>query len=150
MSLTPLNSFSAVSLTPAINFRLFGYIYRQDSLIAGFVDTAEKHSFAIISANFRKKSKWSLWITQGPGGHWFMKKMRSKISCQTPFKYSFCYLRTQSGTLCHRWENCNLSLILTAFLRVELLYCKYSKIKQMWTNEKIMDKAESRKIKFSG
>ncbi len=79
MSLTPLNSFSAVSLTTAINFRLFGYLYRQDSLIAGVVDTAEKfiasvvdtaeqfiagvvdtadkHSFAIISANFRKKSK---------------------------------------------------------------------------------------------
>jgi hypothetical protein len=67
VSLTPLNSFSAVSLTPAINFRLFGYFHRQDSLIAGVVDkffkqfiagdTADKHSFAIISANFRKKSK---------------------------------------------------------------------------------------------
>jgi hypothetical protein len=52
VSLTPLNSFSAVSLTPAINFRLFGYLYWQDSLIAGVVDTAEKHSFGIISANF--------------------------------------------------------------------------------------------------
>jgi hypothetical protein len=62
-----------------LKFRLFGYLYRQDSLIAGVVDTAEKfiagvvdtaeqciagvidtadkHSFAIISANFRKKSK---------------------------------------------------------------------------------------------
>jgi hypothetical protein len=68
-----------VLLTPAINFRLFGYLYRKDSLIAGVVDTAEKfiagvvdtteqfipgvvdsadkHSFAIISANFRKKLK---------------------------------------------------------------------------------------------
>ncbi len=55
-----------MSLTPAINFRLFGYLHRQDSLIAGVVDTAEqfiagvvdtadKHSFAIISPNFRKK-----------------------------------------------------------------------------------------------
>ncbi len=66
-------------MTPAIYFRLFGYLYRQDSLIAGVVDTAEKfiagvvdtteqfipgvvdsadkHSFAIISANFRKKLK---------------------------------------------------------------------------------------------
>ncbi len=74
VSLTPLNSFSAVLLTPAINFRLSGYFYRQDSLITGVVDTAEKfitgvvdtaeqfiagvvntadkHSFAIISANF--------------------------------------------------------------------------------------------------
>ncbi len=79
MLLTPLNSFSAVSLTPEINFRLFGYLYRQDSLIigvvyyakkfiagvtdtaeqfiAGVVDTADKPSFAIILANFRKKSK---------------------------------------------------------------------------------------------
>jgi hypothetical protein len=75
--LTLLNSFSAVSLTSVINCRLFGYLYRQDSLIAGVVDTAEKFitgvidtaeqfiagvvdtadSFAIISANFRKKSK---------------------------------------------------------------------------------------------
>jgi hypothetical protein len=61
VSLTPLNNFSAVSLTPAINFRLFGYLFRQDSLIggviAGVVDTADKHLFAIILANFRKKSK---------------------------------------------------------------------------------------------
>jgi hypothetical protein len=70
VSLTPLNSFLAVSLTPAINFSLFGYLYKQDSLIAsvvdtteqlqfitGVVDTADKHSFAVISANFRKKSK---------------------------------------------------------------------------------------------
>ncbi len=55
-------------MTLAINFRLFGYFYRQDSLIAGVVDTAEqfiagvvdtadKHLFAIISANFKKKLK---------------------------------------------------------------------------------------------
>ncbi len=42
VSLTPLNNFLAVLLTPAINFRLFGYLYRKDSLIAGVVDTAEK------------------------------------------------------------------------------------------------------------
>ncbi len=74
MSLTPPKNLSPVSLTP-----LFGYLYRQDSLIAGVVDTAEKfitgvvdtskqfiagvvdtvdkHSFTIILANFRKKSK---------------------------------------------------------------------------------------------
>ena len=68
-----------MSLTPVINFRLFGYLYRQDSLIAGVADTAEKfiagvvdtaeqfiasvvdtankHLLANISANFRKKSK---------------------------------------------------------------------------------------------
>jgi hypothetical protein len=57
VSLTPLSSFSAVSLTPAINVRIFGSLYRQESLISGVVDTADKHSFAIFSANFRKKSK---------------------------------------------------------------------------------------------
>jgi hypothetical protein len=79
VSLKLPNNFSAVSLTLAINFRLFGYLYRQDSLIggvadtaekfiagvvdtaeqfiAGVVDTANKHSFANISANFRKKPK---------------------------------------------------------------------------------------------
>jgi hypothetical protein len=29
------------------------------SFIAGVVDTGDKHSFAIIFANFRKNSKWS-------------------------------------------------------------------------------------------
>ncbi len=79
MSLTPPKNLSPVSLTPLVNFRLSGYLYRQDSLIAGVADTAEKfiagvvdtaeqfiagvvdtakkHSFANISANFRKKSK---------------------------------------------------------------------------------------------
>ncbi len=47
---------------------------------AGVVDTADKHSFANISANFRKNLKWSYWDTQGPGGHWFMKKTWSRKS----------------------------------------------------------------------
>jgi hypothetical protein len=69
--LTPLNSFK--------NFRLFGYLHRQDSLIdgvvditekfitgvidtaeqfiAGVIDTADKHSFLIILAHFQKKLK---------------------------------------------------------------------------------------------
>ncbi len=85
-----MNSFSAVSLTPTINFRLFGYLYRQDSLIAevvdtaekfiagvvdtaeqfiaGVVDTADKHSFAIISANFRKKVEMILMNYSGAQG----------------------------------------------------------------------------------
>jgi hypothetical protein len=65
--LTPANSFSAVSLTPAKNFRLFGY-FPMTGLIAGVVDTAEqfidgvndfgdKYSFANISENFRKNLK---------------------------------------------------------------------------------------------
>jgi hypothetical protein len=47
VSLTSLNSFSAVLLTPAI-IRLFGYFYRQDSLIAGVVDTAEKFIAGVV------------------------------------------------------------------------------------------------------
>ncbi len=96
-------------MTPAINFRLFSYFYRQDSLIAGVVDTAEKfiagvvdtaeqfiagvvdtadkHSFAIISANFRKKVEMILMDYSGARGTLIHeKKLRSKISCQTPFK----------------------------------------------------------------
>ncbi len=64
------------------------YTWTFFSFIAS-VDTAEQHPFAIISANFRKKSKRSQWHTQGPGGHWFTtKNLRSKISCQTPLKHS--------------------------------------------------------------
>jgi hypothetical protein len=44
------------------------------SFIAGVIDGADKHSFMIISANFRKESKRSHWLPQGPGGHKFMKK----------------------------------------------------------------------------
>jgi hypothetical protein len=49
VSLTPLNSFSAVSLTPAMNFRLFGYLYRQDSLFASVVDTAKQFIAGAVS-----------------------------------------------------------------------------------------------------
>jgi hypothetical protein len=37
-----------VSLTQAINFRLFGYLYRQDSLIACIIDTAEKFIASVV------------------------------------------------------------------------------------------------------
>ncbi len=50
------------------------YTWNFFSFIAGVIDTAEQHTFAIISANFRKKSKRSQWHSQGPGGHWFTKK----------------------------------------------------------------------------
>ncbi len=36
-----------------------GVVDTAEQFIAGGVDTADKHSVAIISANFRKKSKWS-------------------------------------------------------------------------------------------
>jgi hypothetical protein len=60
-----------------------GHQYKQDTaeqLIAGVVDTGEKHLFAIISANFRKNAKRPQWCTWGPGGHWFMKKTWSQKS----------------------------------------------------------------------
>jgi hypothetical protein len=49
VSLTPVNSFLAVSLTPAINVRLFGYFLPVSTtpgsnFIAGVNDTAEKDS----------------------------------------------------------------------------------------------------------
>ncbi len=56
------------------------YTWKFFSFIMGVVDTADKYSFAIISVNFRKKSKWSQWHTQGPGGHWFTKKTGSRKS----------------------------------------------------------------------
>ena len=41
---------------PPVFFFLFD---TGEQLIAGVVDTGDKHSFANISANFRKNSKWS-------------------------------------------------------------------------------------------
>jgi hypothetical protein len=53
----------------------------------GVADTADKHSFANISANFRKNSKRSYWDTQGPGGKLIhVQNLKLKISCQIPFK----------------------------------------------------------------
>ncbi len=49
--------------------------------IAGVVDTADKHSFMIIS--FQKIGNGPN-VILGAGGHRFMKKLKSKISCQTP------------------------------------------------------------------
>ncbi len=62
------------------------YAWKFFSFIAGVVDTSEQPLFAIISANFRKKSKRSQRHAQGPGGHDLQKKLTSKISCQTSFK----------------------------------------------------------------
>ncbi len=64
------------------------------SFIADVVDTAYIHSFVNISANFRKKFKYS--------GAWrkliHEKNLKLKISCQTPFKASH-YARTREGAL---------------------------------------------------
>ncbi len=98
------------SVKPQFNNLVINYFARIESvlqLIAGVVDTGDKHSFENIFANFRKNSKRPQGSTQGPRGHWFMKKtwsrksrvrlplwawgtliheknLRSKISCQTP------------------------------------------------------------------
>ncbi len=45
--------------------------------IVGVIVTGDKHSFANISANFRKKSKRPHWNTWGPGWQWSWKKTRS-------------------------------------------------------------------------
>jgi hypothetical protein len=52
------------------------------------VDTANKHSFAIISANFRKNLKRSQRDTQRPGPGTLIYEKNLKISCQTPFKHN--------------------------------------------------------------
>jgi hypothetical protein len=56
--LTPVNSFSAVSLTPAINLRLFGYFWPvsttpESNFIAGVNAAAEK-LFAGVNDNGKK------------------------------------------------------------------------------------------------
>jgi hypothetical protein len=53
------------------------YITKFFSFIAHVVDTADKHSFPIIFANYWKKLKRSKWDNQGPEGNWLMKKTRS-------------------------------------------------------------------------
>jgi hypothetical protein len=71
-----------------------GVVDTGEQLIAGVVDTGDKHSFANISANFRKNSKRPLWNTLGPGGTMIHEKnLKSKISCHTPFNISnvHCY-----------------------------------------------------------
>ncbi len=40
--MTPLNNFSAVSLTPVINFRFFGYFSPEKNVTAGVNDTTDK------------------------------------------------------------------------------------------------------------
>ncbi len=59
--------------------------YRR-SFIAGVVDTGDEYKVVNISENFHKNSKWLYLETQGPGGNWYMKYLKSKISCQTSFK----------------------------------------------------------------
>ncbi len=94
VSTSPEKNFLAVSTTPAIresclyinkiwknlHFKIF-------SFIAGVVDTADKHLFAIFSANFWKKVETIHMGYSGARGTLiYEKNLKSKVSCQTPFK----------------------------------------------------------------
>ncbi len=74
MSLTPANNLSAVSLTPAKNFRLFGYflvtrIDTGDKFFAGVVDTA-KQFIAGVNINIHSRISPQIFekIQNGPNG----------------------------------------------------------------------------------
>jgi hypothetical protein len=65
---------------------LKNFISKFFSFFAGVVDTADKHSFANISANFRKKFEMVLMGYSGARGTLiYEKNLKAKISCQTPF-----------------------------------------------------------------
>jgi hypothetical protein len=56
------------------------------SFTAGVVDTDDKPSFAIVSANFRKKFEMVLMGYSGVRGKMIHERnLKLKISCQTPF-----------------------------------------------------------------
>jgi hypothetical protein len=56
------------------------------SFFAGVVDTADKHSFANIE--FSKKFEMILLgYSEAQGTLIYEKNLKSKISCQTPFKF---------------------------------------------------------------
>ncbi len=81
VSLSPAINLSQVSTTPAITEN------PGQGLIAGVIDTDDKHSFSNISANFRKNRKRAAMEYSGARGALIHeKKLKSKISCQTPFK----------------------------------------------------------------
>jgi hypothetical protein len=68
------------------------FISKFFSFFAGVVDTADKHSFANISANFRQKFEMILMGYSGARGTLIYKKnLMSKISCQTPFKIVYFF-----------------------------------------------------------
>jgi hypothetical protein len=69
-----------------------GVVETGEQLIAGFVDTCDKHSFANISANLLKKFETALMEYSGAEETLIHEKnLKSKISCQTPFKIRCMY-----------------------------------------------------------
>jgi hypothetical protein len=92
VSLTPVNSFLAVSLTPAKNFRLFGYfLVTSIKFFAGVIDTAEQFIAGVIREYLRKFSKKFKTAPMEYLGAWgtliHERNLKSKISCHTPFKW---------------------------------------------------------------
>jgi hypothetical protein len=80
VSLTPVRNLLPVSTTPAItenpwqgllvgvnNKFITGVIDTREQLITSVIDTGDKHSFANVSVNFPKNSKWPNGILGGPG-----------------------------------------------------------------------------------
>jgi hypothetical protein len=58
-----------------------------DQLFGSAINTADKHSFATISANFRKKIETiPMGYSRARGNLTYEKNLKTKISCQTPFK----------------------------------------------------------------
>jgi len=79
--------FSWISVPQAPKYSISNFV----SFFAGVVDTADKHSFANISANFRKKFEMVLMGSSGARGTLIYEKyLMSKISCQTPFNLREC------------------------------------------------------------
>jgi hypothetical protein len=66
------------------------------SIIASVDDTADKHSFAIISKHFWKKFETiPMGYSGARGALIYEKKPESEISCQTPFKQNTYSARSQ-------------------------------------------------------
>jgi hypothetical protein len=65
-----------------------------EQFITGVFDTADKHSFVIICAHFFFKVETILMGYSGPRGTMIHeKKLKSKISCQAPFKTRFSAIK---------------------------------------------------------
>jgi hypothetical protein len=95
VSLTPVNSFSAVSLTPAINFRPSGYFW---PVSTGVVYTGDKHNSRISPRIFENIQNGPNGILMGLGALIHEKNLISKISCQTPFKHRWLLRRNGSNS----------------------------------------------------
>ncbi len=94
VSLTSVNSFSAVLLTPAKNYSLFGYfpMTRTPAINFSPVSLTPLNSLSPVPEYLREFSKKFKTTPREYLGAWgtliHEKNLKSKISCQTPFKQS--------------------------------------------------------------